>query len=722
MDGVENILNIKDLFEDNPLPMWIYDLDSLAFLEVNDAAVHSYGYSKEEFKNMTLLDIRPPEEISKLKGNLSQKELVYERSGLWKHRKKSGEKILVEIISHSLTNNLGKRLRLVIANDVSERIWAEKALRRSEERYRLLFDNSVEAIYIYDASQGKIIDANKAVLSLLGYSLEEIRNLSLYDIIAHSKESVNRNLERVLKSGGFVIGERRWRRKDGTVVDVDVTVSVIKQNRQSLCYVIARDITAKKKLEAELIYSEQKIRNLVSSISDHVYSVSLPDFKPIYASPGFEKIYGYSMEELARNPNLWFESIHPHDQPRIKMGMAQLFRLGSYDDEHRIITKQGKIRWIRARGWVKYDENGKPYRLDGINTDITAGKLAGEAVKESEERFRSVIQTANDAIVMSDWCGCIIDWNAGAEKIFGYTKQEVLNKPLTTIVPNRLRGEFQRNLFQLPQAEARPLLGKTVEFYGVRKDGSEFPVEISFSAWKQGEMDFFCGIVRDITERRLYEKKIQSSLNEKELLLKEIHHRVNNNLQLISSMVKLHGNTVEQRNLTDCLHCHQQIHSRIRSLSLVHQRLLNTDDLSQLDFYTYTNELVSELITAFCPVGHRPKITVDICGVNLNTDTAVSCGLLMNELLTNSFKHAFNGWDKAEIEITVRKQGSGFVLLYRDNGVGIPAEFNPKNSKSLGFQLIDSLVAQLDGEMKIVRGNGTEIRISFKEQNYIKRF
>lgn len=722
MDGYEYILNTKTLFEDNPLPMWIYDLETLSFVEVNHAAVHTCGYTEEEFKRMTILDIRPADEVPKLKANLTKNQLVYERSGIWKHQKRNGQKILVEIISHSLTNGFGKRLRLVIANDVSERVWAEKALRRSEERYRLLFDNSVEAIYIYDASQGRIIDANEAFLSLLGYSLQEVKNLSLCDIVAHSEKSVDENLERVLKSGRFVIGERKWRRKDGTTVDLDVTVSKIVQKKQILCYVIARDITAKKKLEAELKYSEQKIRNLVSSISDHVYSVSLPDFKPIYTSPSFEKIYGYSLEELVRNPNLWFESIHPQDQPKIKLRMTHLFRLGSYDYEHRIITKKGEIKWIHARGWVQYDENGKPYRLDGIDSDITARKLAEEAMKDSEERFRSVIQTAKDAIVMSDWCGCIIDWNAGAEKIFGYTKQEVLNKPLTTIVPNRLRGEFQRGIFQSPQAEARSLLGKTVEFYGLRKDGSEFPSEISFSTWKQDEMDFFCGIVRNITERRLYEEKIQSSLNEKELLLKEIHHRVKNNLQLISSMVNLHGNIVDRRKIKDCLQCHQQIHSRIRSLSLVHQRLHKTHDLSRLDFHAYTNELVSELITAFCPVGHRPKVKVDIPGVNLNIDTAVSCGLLMNELLTNSFKHAFNGWDNAEIEITVREQGTGFVLLYRDNGIGIPAEFDPKNTKSLGFQLIDSLVAQLDGEMKILGGQGTEIQISFKESEYTKRF
>jgi PAS domain S-box-containing protein len=251
----------RSLFYDIPLPMWVYDLDTLAFLDVNHAAMRQYGYSREEFLSMTIKDIRPPEDLPALLKKLSGLKQGISMSGVWRHRKKDGTLIDVEIISHGITFG-PRRARFVIANDITGRRRAEEALRRSEEKYRDLFENANDAIFIVDSGL-HYVGVNKKAVELLGYSKEELLTMKITDVIP--PEQVPRSqveFEKLRNRGSYEKFVGKVRTKDGRWLDVEVNSSAIVADGKVIgSRDILRDITDRKRIEEELLRA-QKLESL----------------------------------------------------------------------------------------------------------------------------------------------------------------------------------------------------------------------------------------------------------------------------------------------------------------------------------------------------------------------------------------------------------------------------------------------------------------------------
>ena len=251
----------RSLFYDIPLPMWVYDLDTLAFLDVNHAAMRHYGYSREEFLSMTIKDIRPPEDIPLMMKNIARLGQGVSLSGTLRHRKKDGTVIDVEIISHGSTFGQ-RRVRFVIANDITARRRAEEALRQSEERYRDLFENANDAIFIVDADL-HYVDVNKKAVALLGYSKEELLAMRITDVIPSEQLSRSQvEFEKLRSRGSYEKFVGKIRTKDGRWLDVEINSSaIVSDGKVSGSRDILRDITDRKKLEEKLLRS-QKLESL----------------------------------------------------------------------------------------------------------------------------------------------------------------------------------------------------------------------------------------------------------------------------------------------------------------------------------------------------------------------------------------------------------------------------------------------------------------------------
>ncbi|MBI5665341.1 MAG: GAF domain-containing protein [Nitrospirae bacterium] len=224
-------------------------------------------------------------------------------------------------------------------------------------------------------------------------------------------------------------------------------------------------------------------------------------------------------------------------------------------------------------------------------------------------------------------------------------------------------------------------------------------------------------------QRKLAEQHIEASLVEKEVLLREIHHRVKNNMQVISSLLNFQTRYVNDKQFIGILNESQ---NRIKSMSLIHEKLYRSSDLSNIDFNDYINSLASDLFKFYGVDSSRIALNLDIGKIAFEIDTAIPCGLLVNELLTNSLKHAFPDGRKGEIDITLRKKepdgADNYELIISDNGVGIPEDFDISKTRSLGLQLIHTLTEhQLQGRLDLDRTNGTRFHISFRALRYKKR-
>ncbi len=251
----------RSLFYDIPLPMWLYDFETLAFLDVNHAALSQYGYSREEFLSMTIKDICPPEDIPSLLKKLAELGQGISMSGVWRHRRKDGTSIDVEITSHGITFG-PRRARFVIAHDITSSKRAEEALRRSEEKYRDLFENANDAIFIVDADL-HYVEVNKKAVELLGYSKEELHMMRIVDVIP--PEQVPRSqaeFEKLRNRGAYEKFLGKVRTKNGRWLDVEVNSSAIVADGKVIgSRDILRDITDRKRMEDELLRA-QKLESL----------------------------------------------------------------------------------------------------------------------------------------------------------------------------------------------------------------------------------------------------------------------------------------------------------------------------------------------------------------------------------------------------------------------------------------------------------------------------
>ncbi|MCK4255831.1 PAS domain S-box protein [candidate division WOR-3 bacterium] len=342
-------------------------------------------------------------------------------------------------------------------------------------------------------------------------------------------------------------------------------------------------------------------------------------------------------------------------------------------------------------------------------------KQAEETLKESEEKFRSISETAQDAIIMIDNEGKTSYWNKAAEEIFGYTKKEVIGKATQKfVVPGRYKKNFQRGFRKFREVGEGPIIMKTIELMGIRKDGTEFPVEFSLSPVKLKGKWNAVAILRDITERKKAEEQIQKDLKEKDVMLQEIHHRVKNNLQIISSLLNLQSRYIKDE---QSLELFRDSQNRVRSMALIHERLYRSRDLARIPFAEYIRKLTSGLYSVYGVDPGRVVLKIETDDVFLGIDQAIPCGLIINELVSNSLKHAFpETWQgKAEIKVALHQIKSEKVeLIVSDNGVGIPEELDFRKTESLGLNLVTLLAEeQLQGKVRLDRKEGTRFQIRF---------
>jgi PAS domain S-box-containing protein len=416
-----------------------------------------------------------------------------------------------------------------------------------------------------------------------------------------------------------------------------------------------------------------------------------------------EAMFGYPQAQLVGSP--------------IELLVPERLR-GSHDRQRQAYTRAPRTRQMGAG----QDLRGRRRNGDEFVVQITLSPIDTESgplvisiirdvteQREDETKFRGLLESAPDGIVVVDSEGKIVIVNSQTEKMFGYSRDELLNQKIEILVPQRFHGTHvadRTNYGTTPQT--RPM-GAGRALTGRKKDGTEFPVEISLSPLRTEHGMLVMSIVRDITDRRRAEELIQASLREKEALLREIHHRVKNNLQITSSLLRLQASSIDDEKTREVFAGTQL---RIRSMALVHEKLYQSTNLSEINFPEYLRTLADLLFQSFGTDPSKVEFTIEGDEVLLPVDIAVPCGLIVNELLSNALKHAFPD-GKGTIVVGLTATDGSCAISVRDNGVGLPPNVEGQGS-TLGLQLVRALVQQIEGTMDIDRSAGTQFRITFR--------
>lgn len=368
-----------------------------------------------------------------------------------------------------------------------------------------------------------------------------------------------------------------------------------------------------------------------------------------------------------------------------------------------------------ARFVAVKDNKGKTTKIMGVNQDITELKVAEKELSTSERKYKTLFESDPDYTILLNPEGILVDLNPAAIHVTGLKKEEMIGKRFTdlNILPAE---ELQRNIDNF----AYFLKGKVLEPFESKI--YDYNGEIRFIEVKQAfiKMDkntyYILLICSDITQRKKDENKIKSSLKEKEVLLQEIHHRVKNNMQIISSLLNLQKQHVKDENALNVL---LESQNRVKSMAMIHEKLYQSKTLTDIKFSEYIPRLVSDLLYSY-NVRDQIELVMNVEDVKLNIETSVPCGLIISELVSNSIKYAFP--DKSgKLEISLKADDGWYELIISDDGEGFPEDVDFKNTDTLGLQLVNNLVNQLDGEITLDRSRGTSFKIRFKELIYNER-
>jgi PAS domain S-box-containing protein len=465
-----------------------------------------------------------------------------------------------------------------------------------------------------------------------------------------------------------------------------------------------KETAERRRQEEKLRESECRYRTIFETIGVPVLIIE-EDTTISLVNTEFEKLSGFSRREI-EGQKCWTEFV----------AADELERMRTYHAERRTqpgsVPKTYKAQFVDRGGRVRdmlftVDIVPGTKKSVGCTIDISELKITESALRESEERYRTAIECSNDAVTIVQ--GDVrVYANQKFLEIFGYDRMEdVIGRPTFHVIHPDDRDcvtEFNRLRQSGEPAPSR------YEFKGIRKDGTIVHMEVSAAKVTYRGQPAALGYMRDITERRQAEEQIKTSLKEKEVLIKEIHHRVKNNLQVVSSLLFLQSQTVKDEETRRIL---EESRNRVKSMAFIHKQLYQSKNLAHIDFASYVRSLTKNLLTSYRTNGNDISLDVRVDDIFLALDSAIPCGLIINELVSNTLKHAFSNHSAGHITVDLHQEGEKNVLVVSDNGVGLPVGLDVHTTETLGLQLVSALVQQLDGTLELERGSGTVFKISF---------
>ena len=477
--------------------------------------------------------------------------------------------------------------------------------------------------------------------------------------------------------------------------------------------------------------SEEQYRNLFQNAIEGILVADVDTKKFLHVNPAICRMLGYTEEELT---SMGITDIHPEKELNYIVKEFGAIMQGDkhFSDTIPCLRKDGSILYADISGFPQMI-NGKKYNI-GFFTDATERKRAEETLRdfnkklqqgieeqtailrESELRHLMLFESSRDAIMTlepPDWR--FTSGNPATIAMF-LAKDEA---EFTSAAPWNLSPEFQPD--GRPSGEkAKEMIENAVregshyfEWTHKRLNGEDFPATVLLTRFEWKGKEILQATVRDITERKHAEDKIKASLDEKVLLLREIHHRVKNNLQIIISLLNLQIRQADDERLKQIM---AETRNRVMAMSLVHDKLYQSEDISKINLDDYVRFLGNSLFQFYGMKGKGIVLNTQIQDINVDINTAIPVGLIVNELVSNSLKHAFPKGRKGEISVTITRENAMLTMVYKDTGVGIPPDLDWRTAKSLGLRLVVSLVEQLFGTIELDRSAGTAFTIVVKEK------
>ncbi|MBI4548785.1 MAG: PAS domain S-box protein [Ignavibacteriae bacterium] len=684
----------KLLFEKNPHPMWVFDIKTLGFITVNDAAVEHYGYSREEFLSMTLKDIRPPEEIPRLLADVAQQHKGLDVAGLWKHKKKDGTIIDVEITSHEL-DFAGRRAKVVLVNDVTERVKAEKALRESEDRYRIVAETATDGIITIDETS-TILFVNPAVENIFGHRREEMlgKDLTMLmpEYLRHlHKQSLKRYVDTHEKHIAWEATQLPGLHKSGKVIPLEISFGELVKDGKHMFTGIVRDITERKRTEEALRDREQQLSSIYDTAADVIFQLTVTK----------EGKYRFNSVNRAflTTTGLRYDQVVGKDVDEVIPEPSLTMVLEKYKEA---IKDKKIVRWEetseyptgRLTGEVSiapvYDSQGNCTHLVGAVHDITERKRAEEKIQHAEMRYRTTLDHMLEGcqIIGFDWRYLYI--NDVAAKQGRRTKEELLGHTMMEMYPGientHMFAQFRRCMEErVPhriENEFTFLDGTKGWFHLSMEPVPEGIFILSEDITKEKQLDEEVRKHREHLEELVIERTAQLEAANKELesFSYSVSHDLRAPLRHIDGFVDLLNKHVADTIDEKGKRYFKTISESAKKMGALIDDLLTFSRMGRAEMQKARlnlKDLVNKIIAEFQQETKSRTIEWKINTLpEIQADSAMMRQVLIN-LISNAMKYTKTR-SPAVIEIGSTSNQDETVVFAKDNGVGFDMQYVDK--------------------------------------------
>jgi PAS domain S-box-containing protein len=486
----------------------------------------------------------------------------------------------------------------------------------------------------------------------------------------------------------------------------DETERLLKLSEQSRLVLLSK-MEDEKEATEELRNREEKFRALFEQAVDIILLLEIPPRGiPIIreANPAAYRLLGYERDELLGQP-LTFISAEPQAEDRILERRSKLLlsRMSMFEAKHR--RKDGTVFEVECT--VREIQVGSKTMAFSVERDITERKRAAEALLDSEDKFKRLFEESPASIALVDTKGIIREANLSLLKVLAINREDLIGNDFLTIAATFGVDDQE----QIADFRERLAGGKPAnELTFLNRDGKRKTIAMQSSTFGSGgKVTGVLFMVQDITERKRAEGQIHKDLEEKNVMLKEIHHRVKNNLNIITSLLNLQANRITDK--SQALAAFEESKNRVYAMALIHESLYKEQDFSHVNLKSFIENMTQNLLRVY---QSSTKIEIHVENVAMDLNNAIPCGLILNELVTNALKHAFQGNHKERITIGFCElKDKTFELTVQDNGIGLPIDVDIRKAKSLGLIIVSRLIEQIDGVLTITRSKGTKFRIKF---------
>jgi PAS domain S-box-containing protein len=641
--------------------------------------------------------------------------------------------------------------------DITERKRAEEALRESEERYRILAEESPDQIFIIGRDD-TMLYVNSAAMKLFRLPYDQIIGKPRKDLFPPQiYDALGLSLKKVFETGASVRTEETIQfGREELWIDTNLVPLKDKEGNVNSALGIARDITERKHMEQTLRESRQLFSDIISFLPDPTFVIdvkgnvlawnrAIEQLSRVHAADIIGKgDHEYSLWQYGKRRPTLINLVQDPDQDYARAGYRGIIRDGQTVMAESDLIRSGKMISLSLVASPLVDAEGKiigaiesmrditrtketeaelahinahletlvKERTGELEEEVTQRRNAEQKVRDTLRHTRNVIEANPDLMVILDAQGIIRDVNATAEQMTGLPREKLIGTASNLYLTGDINAEknFARLLHEGFLTD--------IAYDILHLDGRITPIISNTRVQRDeaGNVEYIITAAHDITQQKKDAEILKASLDEKITLLREVHHRVKNNLQIIISLNNLQLREIDDPQLKKFLN---ETKDRVRAMSLVHEKLYQSESLSHIDLADYLRFLSSQLFSSYRTDTRRVKLVLEIGKSTIDINLAIPLGLIVNELVSNALKYAFPGDRAGTLLISGGIEDHLLTISVKDDGIGMPPGYDWKNATSLGLRLVNILTEQIDGAIRVIEDQGTTFIITVRLKPYV---